>query len=435
MNKSIKGIFFILNVFFIFTTEMLLYALIRDYSYFIDRLTMRLSKINILYVKVFQAFALNNSLIDDKTNNELIKFTDNVPWDYSDINFYDLIEMTDKYNILLKGDYELPINSGMISLVFKGYMNDNPVIIKMKRKNIDEKLNDAINNLSFCLYILSFIPILHKYQIVEVINKNIEVISHQTNFLEEVCNMELMKNNCKNLKYVIIPEAIKNITQEYPNIIVMNFIDGMKINEIKEDDRECFAKQVIKFGIVTLAVHGVSHGDLHSGNILFIKDEKDLKYPFKIGVIDFGIIYKLNNENKNSVFDVVTQMFELKPREIAEKVLNSGAVEPNGILKQLPKQHYNNIISFAEEIIDEVIKSSKKVNQIHIYRFITKLKDYLLNDELSRIGIRPSDSFIKLQMVIAMAHGVTFTLSKDNYVQLVDTCINEIFNLNIILDD
>ena len=120
---------------------------------------------------------------------------------------------------------------------------------------------------------------------------------------------------------------------------------------------------------------------------------------------------------------------------LAEKLLNSVIIEPNGILKQLSKEHYNNIISFAEEIIDEVVKSSKKVNQIHIYRFMTKLKEYLLNDELIKIGIRPSEYFIKLQMVIAMAHGVTFTLSKENFAPLVDKCINEIFHLNIILND
>ena len=52
---------------------MMIYAVIRDYSFFIDRITSRLASINILYVKVFQAFALNNSLVDDKMNNKEIK--------------------------------------------------------------------------------------------------------------------------------------------------------------------------------------------------------------------------------------------------------------------------------------------------------------------------------------------------------------------------
>ena len=88
----------------------------------------------------------------------------------------------------------------MISLVFKAYKNDTsgqPVIIKMKRKNIQKDLDEAIDNLLFSVYLLSFIPIINKYQISEVVNKNIEIIRRQTNFLEEVDNMELIKNNCK----------------------------------------------------------------------------------------------------------------------------------------------------------------------------------------------------------------------------------------------
>ena len=437
MNKTLNGILFLLNVLFIFTTEMFVYLLIRDYSFFIDRLTMRLSSINILYVKVFQALALNNSLVDDKMNSKLLKFTDNAPWNYSDIDFSELIEIVDKYNLYINHGYEVPINAGMISLVFKAYEDitmNKPVIIKIKRKNIEKKLNTAIENLMFCLYILSFIPILNKYQIVEVINKNIEIVRHQTNFLEEVDNMKLMSENCKNLKYIKIPNANRKVTEEYPNIILMDYIEGIKINQIKEEDYEGYAKQVIKFGLTTTIIHGVAHGDLHSGNILFIKDNNDAKYPYKLGIIDFGIIYRVGNEYKNLLFELFTQMFEITPRESAEKSLNSGIIEPNGILKQIPKEHYDNIVLFTEKIINETINTYKKANQIQMYKFMSNLKDYLSKKELSIIGIRPSDDFIKSQMVLAMAHGVTLTLCKDNFMTLIDKCINELFCTDILLN-
>jgi predicted unusual protein kinase regulating ubiquinone biosynthesis (AarF/ABC1/UbiB family) len=436
MNK-IKGALFILNVSFIFLTEVFLYLIKRDYSSFIDRLTSRLSSINILYVKLFQAFALNNNLIDDKINNKLLKFTDNAPWNYSDIDFMNLIEMTNKYDLYIKDGFERPINSGMISLVFKGYKGANmtqAVIIKMKRKNIEKTLDDAIDNLTFCLYILSFIPIIHKYQIVDVINKNIEIVKHQTNFLEEVHNMELMRENCKNLKYVKIPLAYKEITQEYHGIIVMEYIEGMKINQIEEVDYEGFAKQVVKFGLVTSVIHGITHGDLHSGNVIFIKDENDLKHKYKIGIIDFGIIYKIQNKYKGFIFDIFTQIFELTPQESAEKILNSGIIEPEGILQQIPKEHYNSIINFAQEIINETINGCKKANQIQIYKFMSKMNEYLSKKELNSLGLRPSDEFVKLQLVLAMAHGVTLTLCKNDFITLMDRCINELFKTDFFFD-
>jgi predicted unusual protein kinase regulating ubiquinone biosynthesis (AarF/ABC1/UbiB family) len=437
MKKNMKSIIFFINAFFIFVTEGLIYVFFQDYSLFIDRLSMRLASINILYVKIFQAFALNNSLIDDNTNNKLLKFTDNAPWNYSDIDLYQLIQMANKYNIKLPDGYEVPINSGMISLVFRGYEKGNPnkqLIIKMKRKNIQQRLDDAIDNLLFSMYILSFIPIINKYQLNEVVNKNIEIIRHQTNFLEEIDNMDRIRANCKNLKYVKIPTANRRVTEEYPDIILMERIDGMKINAIKEEDYESFAKLVVKFGIVTTIIHGVSHGDLHAGNILFIKDKNDTEYPHKIGVIDFGIIYEVGTQYKGLMFDVFTQLFDISPHEAAVKILNSGIIEPAGILQQIPKDDYNNILSFTEEIIADTIHSSKKANQIQIYKFISKLKEYLSKEQLANIGIRPSDDFVKSQLVLAMSHGVTLTLCKDDFITLMDKVINELFHTKMLLE-
>lgn len=425
-----------INAGFIVGTEYLIYCVFNDYSFFIDRLTMRLASINILYVKVFQAFALNNSLIDDTMNSKLLKFTDNAPWNYSDVNLKDLADVAEKYDLHLGHGYEIPINSGMISLVFKVSKQSNlneKVIIKMKRKNIQEKLDDAIDNLLFTMYILSFIPIINKYQLAEVVAKNVEIIRHQTNFLEEIDNMNRIRENCKNLKYVKIPTAIREVTEQFPDIIMMECIDGIKINQIKEEDYDGFAKLVVKFGLVTTIVHGVTHGDLHSGNILFIKNESDSKYPYKIGVIDFGIIYNVESKYKGLLFDIFTKIFDMHPKESAEKLLNSGIIEPPGILKQIPKDDYNSILNFTSQIIFETVHESKQANQMQLYKFLSKFKEYLSKKELMNLGIRPSDDFVKSQLVLAMAHGVTLTLCKGDFISLMDKCLNELFHTQMLL--
>jgi predicted unusual protein kinase regulating ubiquinone biosynthesis (AarF/ABC1/UbiB family) len=238
MYEIIKQILFFCNIGFILTSETLFYLVFGNYLNFINRLTTRLSSINILYVKIFQAIASNNSLIDEKINNELLKFTDNAPWDLQDIRLEELIEICEKYDLAIKDGFEYPINSGMISLVYKAFKRSDhtPVIIKMKRNNIENRLNDAIENLKTFMYLLSFIPIIHKYQISNVITKNIEIIRHQTNFNEEVDNINKIKNNCKHLKYVKIPEVYLDATNENSNFILMEYIDGKKINEIAEED-------------------------------------------------------------------------------------------------------------------------------------------------------------------------------------------------------
>lgn len=436
MFQLVKKILFLLNIIYIFVYEFFIYYLFNDYQSFIDRLTKKLSSVNILCVKIFQAFALNNSLIDDNINNKLLKFTDNAPWKYSDIHYEQLKEVINKYKLCLTDSNMVPINSGMISLVFKATSFVEPskkFIIKMKRKNIETKLCESIDNLLFLSHILSNIPFISKYQLDDLVRKNIETIKHQTNFMEEIDNLNLIRENCKNIKYVKIPNVVREITEKYPDLILMEYIEGIKINEIDEQDYEPFAKLVIKFGLVTTLIHGVTHGDLHSGNILFIKDVHDVKYPHKIGVIDFGIIHKVENSHKTILFDILTQLFEMPPRESAEKLLNSGLLEPPNILSQIPKEEYNNILNVTEEIIQETIFQSKKANQLQIYKFLHKLKGHLSNKILSNIGIRPSDAFVKSQLVIAMAHGITLKLCNDEFIKLMDNCLNELFQTQILL--
>ena len=433
--EILKQLWFLCKVFYIFISEYLYLLFHIDKVKFVDRLSRRLACVNILYVKIFQAIALNNRLIDEKINNTLMKFTDNAPWTQDDIDVDTLNSLKDEYQLVIRDGVYHPINSGMISLVFKAtrVSDDSNVIIKIKRNNIERKLEDAIDNLLFGMYILSFFPLIKKYQLSEVVNKNIDIIKHQVNFNEEVQNLLTMKENCKYLKYVKIPDAFKEVTDKYPNVILMEQIDGVSINQVTKEDYEGFAKQVMKFGFVTTLLHGVTHGDLHGGNILFIKDENDKKHKYKIGVLDFGIIYEIDAQYKGVLFELLTEMFNNSATVTAEKLLESGIIEPLELVKTLPSEHRNNILKFTSEIIQDTIHNSKQANQIQLYKFLTEFKNYISNSEISELGLRPSDNFVKTQLVLAMAHGVTLTLCKDDYMALADKVINELFHTNMIM--
>lgn len=431
----LKEFRFLFNVIFIVSSECAMYCIFRDYAKFIHGITHRLAQINILYVKVFQAIALNNNFIDDKLNKQLLRFTDNAPWTIKDINIPVLVDISEKYNLVMENGYETPINSGMISLVFKAYHRGTmaPMIIKMKRVNIDGQLNDAIENLRTVLYFLSFIPLFDKYRLAELVNKNMDLVRQQTDFMEEVKNTNTMKENCKRLKYVRIPTINKEVTEKYPDCILMEYINGVKITEIREEDYDGFAKQVLKLGVVTTLIHGFAHGDLHGGNILFIKDADDEKYKYKLGIIDFGIVYNIDPEYRHLLFEVATKALDMPAIEIATKLLNSSMIDPPNIFQQIPAVHRDNIIQFTGKIIDETIHQSKQACQAQVYRFLKMITEYLSRSDIADIGIRPSDNLIKTQMVLAMAHGVTMTLCRGDFIPFAEKVMNELFHTDIIM--
>ena len=432
---SLNKILFVINVVSIIFYEFIMYLLYNKYSVFISRLCYELANINILYVKMFQAFAYNNNLIDETINNNLLKFTNKAPWKYSDINFYNLIEVCEKYDIVLKTGFERPINSGMISLVFKGNRrSDNKdIIIKIKRVNIVNKLSEAIINLQFFVHLLSYIPFIKNYNLDEIVNKNINNILDQTDFAKEVNNLKLIKNNCKNLEYVIIPEVFEEVTNVFPDVIMMEFINGIQINEINQEDYDGFAQQIIKFGIVTTVIHGVTHGDLHSGNILFIKDNDDANYKYKIGIIDFGIITVIEEKYRQVMFNIVVDFFSSRPDEIAKQILHSGIIEPLDTLNNLPICHYNQIYKIITEFVEDIVTNSKTANQLQIYKFLITFNNYINSYKLGEIGLHINDEFRKMQLTVAMTHGVTITLCNGNFIDSADKVINDLFHTDLLL--
>jgi predicted unusual protein kinase regulating ubiquinone biosynthesis (AarF/ABC1/UbiB family) len=415
--------------------ETVLFGIFDDYSVFIDRLAYKLSRQNILYVKVFQSIALNNQFIDDQTNNRLLRFTDNVPWSKKDIDYATLSALGEENNLVFNNTS--PINSGMISIVFKAHQKDTdePVIIKMKRNDIESTLDDAIKNLMFFVRICSSFSFFRKIRFEEIVSKNIDCIRHQVNFFEEVDNMLKMKEVCKNLKYIVVPNVFVTVTEKYNDVIMMQFIDGITIGKIADEDYAGFAKQVIKFAIATTLFSGIVHGDLHAGNILFIKDDDAPKYKYKLGVLDYGIIYTIDKQLQRGLLDVISGMFVVSPEATAEKIMLSGMVEPVEAVRSMPKEHYDNISTILTQIVRDVLKETKKFTVMHMCRFFNDIGAYLSTNSISDLGLYPSDSLIRLQMCLVMLQGVAITLCKDKYMDITEESVDELFHTKLFKSD
>jgi predicted unusual protein kinase regulating ubiquinone biosynthesis (AarF/ABC1/UbiB family) len=231
---------------------------------------------------------------------------------------------------------------------------------------------------------------------------------------------------------VKIPEVYADITQELPGVIMMEYIEGMTINKVLKEDYEDFAKQVVKFGIVTTTIHGLSHGDLHAGNILFIKDETDATHKHKIGVLDFGITYEIDEKFRGVFFGLLGDMFVSPSEDLAERVLTSGIIEPIEIIQNLPRSHYKNIIDLLSKILHDVIHSSGGATQLKFYKFLSAFNLYMKDNKLTELGLKPSDNLVKTQLSLAMSHGITLTLCKDDYMQVMDKVVNELFHTDML---
>jgi hypothetical protein len=182
--KTVQNLLFIIQTGWIIISEFCLYLYYRNYQEYIKRLAKRLACVNILYVKIFQSIALHVNIIDNTIYNELIQFTDNVPYTEDDIDYDILEDISSEYNLIFKDGFHHPNNSGMISLVYfaEDANTKTNVVVKIKRKNIDKKLVEGISNLICLVNWMKIFTFIHEYKIPELINDNIYIIKEQTNF-------------------------------------------------------------------------------------------------------------------------------------------------------------------------------------------------------------------------------------------------------------
>jgi predicted unusual protein kinase regulating ubiquinone biosynthesis (AarF/ABC1/UbiB family) len=424
-NNCINNIFVFIDLIFIPIEEFVIYTFTAiSYKEFIYKVAKRFAKKNILCVKVFQAIALNNNLISDALNNELISFTDSVPYSDEDIDFLLLEKLKSVYNLKVG---LCPINSGMISLVYKAKLLDEQnkcVILKIKRRNIDSKLYDACKQFRFINRFLSFLPFYKSMNLYSTIESVLVASIAQLDFNVEVKNTEEMRKICKHLEYVKIPEIYKEVTQMYPDVIMMEFIQGKHISHISPEDYEIYARQVLKYGFVTAFMGGITHADMHAGNILFLKD-------YKIAPIDFGLVTKMNNGAlRDTMIDIASDLFTSDPEECAEKLI-SVLLNPPDLKKTMHEYYYCELVYIVSDIIRETLSKSSNCDQVRIYEFLLKFNKLL---QTSSLNIEPNEDFLKLQSAIAMANGISMTLCKNDYVRIVNEVLDELFHLNLFME-
>ena len=193
---------------------------------------------------------------------------------------------------------------------------------------------------------------------------------------------------------------------------------------------------MMKFVFVSTFLYGKIHGDLHSGNILFIKDENSSTNKYKLGILDFGLIYEISSETKDGMFSIMSNLYTVPTRELAEIIINSSLIEPLEQIKALEKEQYDNMITIITAFTEKHIKQNDKVNQMDLYKFLIELNNYIENININQkqisnktqIKLKPSDDYVKVQLVFGMFHGVVIKLCDGKYLQLANEVLRDLFN-------
>jgi len=443
INKKMKGFFTdglkiitsYSSAVCILTVETLWYKCnYYTYNEYIKQLALKLSKENVFYVKFFQAACTTkHPLLTDEITTYLNTFTDNAPYTDSEIDVDSLERLIKEHSIEIKRPF-VPFKSGTISLIFEGVTSiGESVIIKCKRIGIEDKIQDAIFNMNHLISISKLIPHIKNLNIHDIYNENKQSILDQLSFDIEVRNIELFYSKWKKsgLEYIKIPKVYSEITKRIPSIIVMERIFGETIYNVSIEDKDKYAKLLAKFNFKSVFYDAIYHGDIHPGNIFFIKelktkasidDDDDYSddcssdsdndnngkniYKYKIGLIDFGIIGVLTRELQDTIFKLFKGLYEKEHNNVANCIIDN-LTEPKNALTLEKK--------------NELVKIISSYSETHFgkdtHKFLDAEDIIKINKLLYEYGVQFSKEFCRIELSFAISDSVCkLLMNKTTYI-------------------
>jgi predicted unusual protein kinase regulating ubiquinone biosynthesis (AarF/ABC1/UbiB family) len=259
-----------------------------------------------------------------------------------------------------------------------------------------------------------------------VLEKLTANLNDQLDFQREVDNINETNEACKPMSYVRVPSVSSEFTKRF-GVIVMEYLEGIPITKVGKYHYEMYGKMIIKYAFASF-YHGIIHGDLHSGNILFMEEQEDVDiWEYKIGIIDFGLMVRLKEEIRTNIGNVFPDLFTKSGAYLAKKIFVN-LVEHDEYFHSVSEAEIDEMCEIGGKLIDEFKEHKKSffesVSEIIIY----------LNKCIEKKNGKINDDYAKLQVAFAMTHGLSIELFNDNYVSCMNEVMNELFHYNIFTD-
>ena len=234
------------------------------------------------YVKVGQFISNRPDVFGKELAQDLAPLRDNVtPFDFEQVR--------DKIPKEVSNVDPNPIASASIAQVHRATLNKKPVVLKIKRPNIEFQIKEDLQLVKTGTSFLNQIPGFDMTSIMPWLKEFEQGLLSELDFRREVKNISMFRDMYRDRTDVKIPRPYSRLSTN--DIIVMDYTPSVPIT------RPFKAERLINLFLEQLLYEGVIHGDLHTGNLGIDKDA--------IVLYDFGNIVQISPQYKTAIRDFV----------------------------------------------------------------------------------------------------------------------------------
>jgi ubiquinone biosynthesis protein len=300
------------------------------------RLRMAFEELGPAFVKLGQMLSTRPDLVPEEFVNEFKKLQDEAPV-FKLETVKEIIEDELKFpcDVLFSSFDEKPIAAASIAQVHRAKLADGTdLVVKVQRPAIENVIKADLS----ILYILAglivkYFPITELYNPLGIVDEFSKAIQKELNFVVESSNAERMARYFASDSTLVIPKVFWEYTTK--KVMVTEYIKGISIDNIdrlKEEgyDLEEIGHNSVNIFLKQVLVHGYFHGDLHPGNILIMEGNK-------IGLIDFGIVGRINKKMMESVATIFIASLREDYEAIAEEYADMGILDESVDLEEFKR--------------------------------------------------------------------------------------------------
>jgi len=282
---------------------------------------LALQELGPTFIKLGQILSTRPDLLPPEFIKELEKLQDQTP-PFESTAAIEIVERELKKPLgeLFRNFESVPVAAASLSQVHRAKMHDGRIVaVKIQRPGIRKTIEidlDILQDLAG--FVENRIHNGWNFRPQMMVEEFRKAIRKELDFVQEANHLKKFKSNFRDIKYIRVPEVYWELTT--PTVLTMEFIEGIKINEVNQAqyegkyDPKLVAIRSTEAMLKQVFEDGFFHADPHPAN-LFVQP------PANIVMLDVGMVGYLDKRTKilgtriikalvNNDVDIVISCFE-----------------------------------------------------------------------------------------------------------------------------
>ena len=350
-----------------------------------ERILLVFEELGTTFIKFGQILSTRPDIVGPEITNELMKLQDQVPTVSSELIIEELeSELGSPVNELFLEFDEVAFASASISQVHKAKLHDGTIVaVKIQRPNIIGRINKDITIMRYLGGFLERrISNLKYYNVSAIIDEFERAIIKELDYALEARSIDKFRTLFKDNNHICAPNTYKEYCTT--KILTMDYIDGIKINELPESGLEYDGKKLAKLGAECyfrqIFEYNFFHADPHHGNFL-VKEGNIMCF------IDFGMMGHLDNDFVDDLTELFVYMTKMDVNAIVNQLVYMNIISYDTDIRALKYD----IIDILDEYVGAEIKNLGGV-----------INEFSTPDLMQKYNIKLPRDFILLGKVLTM---------------------------------